>query len=44
VIASYWSGSSLSAIGAKVSVDPGTVAFTLRKASVPLRPRRGWPR
>lgn len=35
-------GSSLAFIGAKQSVDPGTVARTLRKAGVPLRPRQGW--
>jgi hypothetical protein len=42
VIASYRSGSSLATIGDAISVDPGTVALTLRKAGIPLRPRRGW--
>lgn len=36
VIASYRSGSSLATIGAEMSVDPGTVALSLRKAGVPL--------
>jgi len=43
VIVLYRSGSSLASIGAEVSVDPGTVALALRKAGIPLRPRRGWP-
>jgi DNA-directed RNA polymerase specialized sigma24 family protein len=42
VIAAYRSGSSLATIGAEMSVDPGTVALTLRKAGVQPRPRRGW--
>src|ERR1022692_2879184 len=41
VIAAYQSGSSLATIGAEMSVDPGTVALTLRRAGVALRPRRG---
>ena len=43
VIALYRAGSSLATIGAKMSVDPGTVALALRKAGASLRPRRGWP-
>lgn len=43
VISSYEAGSSLAVIGDELSVDAGTVALALRKAGVPIRPRRGWP-
>jgi hypothetical protein len=35
-------GSSLAAIGKRLSVDPTTVGNALRAAGVSLRPRRGW--
>jgi DNA-directed RNA polymerase specialized sigma24 family protein len=42
VVKAYEAGSSLATIGAQLSVDPGTVARTLRSAGVELRPRKGW--
>jgi hypothetical protein len=41
-IKDYQAGWSLSRLGTKLAVDPGTVAAALKKAGVPLRPRREW--
>ena len=38
----YQSGSSLADIAAHFELDPSTVANRLRRAGVPIRPRRGW--
>jgi lambda repressor-like predicted transcriptional regulator len=39
----YAEGLSLLKIAARFQVDPSTVASTLRRSGVALRPRRGWP-
>ena len=39
----YQSGHSLARVGARLDVDPSTVANTLKRSGVILRPRRGWP-
>ncbi len=43
VVKAYETGSSLAVIGSELSVDPGTVARTLRSAGASIRPRLGWP-
>jgi DNA-binding CsgD family transcriptional regulator len=40
--ASYADGRSLACIADEFGLDPSTVANCLRKAGVPIRPRRGW--
>ena len=39
---SYANGNSLAHIADEFDIDPSTVANRLRKARVPIRPRRGW--
>ncbi len=38
----YTSGESLASVAARFDVDPSTVANRFRRASVTIRPRRGW--
>jgi hypothetical protein len=39
---SYANGNSLAHIADEFGIDPSTVTNRLRKARIPIRPRRGW--